>query len=96
MRAVTVCKGMEPLPAAGRGPRQETPRRRKSTCRCRRGAYLRSTMDPRAVKKILVPTDFSELSGEAVQTAVDFAKAFGASVELVHVFVEPAVESIVP
>ena len=31
-------------------------------------------MDPRAVKKILVPTDFSELSGEAVQTAVAFAQ----------------------
>lgn len=47
-------------------------------------------MDPRAVKKILVPTDFSELSGEAVQTAVAFAKVFGASIELCHVFVEPA------
>ncbi len=47
-------------------------------------------MDPRAVKKILVPTDFSELSGEAAQTAVAFAKVFGASIELVHVFVEPA------
>ena len=47
-------------------------------------------MDPRAVRKILVPTDFSELSGEAVQTAVAFAKVFGASIELVHVFVEPA------
>ena len=34
-------------------------------------------MDPRAVKRILVPTDFSELSGEAVQTAVAFAKVFG-------------------
>ena len=47
-------------------------------------------MDPLAVKKILVPTDFSELSSEAVQTAVAFAKVFGASIEMVHVFVEPA------
>jgi nucleotide-binding universal stress UspA family protein len=47
-------------------------------------------MDPRAVKTILVPTDFSELSGEAVQTAIAFAKVFGARIELVHVFVEPA------
>jgi nucleotide-binding universal stress UspA family protein len=47
-------------------------------------------MDPRAVKKILVPTDFSEPSAEALQTAIDFAKVFGASIELVHVFVEPA------
>jgi universal stress protein A len=47
-------------------------------------------MDPRAVKKILVPTDFSEPSNEALQTAVGFARVFGASIELVHVFVEPA------
>jgi nucleotide-binding universal stress UspA family protein len=47
-------------------------------------------MDLRTVKKILVPTDFSELSSEAVQTAVAFSKAFGASIDLVHVFVEPA------
>ncbi len=47
-------------------------------------------MDPRAVKKILVPTDFSEPSNEALQTAVGFARVFGAGIELVHVFVEPA------
>src|SRR5258708_25705381 len=47
-------------------------------------------MDPRTVKKILVPTDFSEPSAQALQTAIDFAKVFGASIELVHVFVEPA------
>ena len=51
-------------------------------------------MDPRAVKKILVPTDFSEPSSEAVQTAVAFAKVFGASIDLCHVFVEP--EYILP
>jgi universal stress protein A len=47
-------------------------------------------MDPRAVKKILVPTDFSAPSDEALRTAVGFAKVFGASIELVHVYVEPA------
>ena len=46
-------------------------------------------MDPRSVKKILVPTDFSETSAEAVQTAIDFAKVFQASIEVVHVMVEP-------
>jgi len=46
-------------------------------------------MDPRAVKKILVPTDFSEASGEALQTAIAFARAFDARIEVIHVFVEP-------
>jgi nucleotide-binding universal stress UspA family protein len=46
-------------------------------------------MDPRAVKKILVPTDFSDASGEAVNTAIAFARAFAARILLVHVFVEP-------
>jgi nucleotide-binding universal stress UspA family protein len=46
-------------------------------------------MDPRTVKKILVPTDFSEASATAVDTAVDFAKVFQAQIELVHVLVEP-------
>ena len=42
-------------------------------------------MDPRSIKRILVPTDFSESSSAAIDTAVDFAKVFGATVELVHV-----------
>jgi nucleotide-binding universal stress UspA family protein len=46
-------------------------------------------MDPRAVKKILVPTDFSDASAEAVSTAIAFARAFSARVALIHVFVEP-------
>ena len=46
-------------------------------------------MDPRSIKKILVPTDFSDLSGRALATAIDFARAFGADIELVHVYVEP-------
>jgi nucleotide-binding universal stress UspA family protein len=46
-------------------------------------------LDPRAVKKILVPTDFSPPSAEAVDTAIAFAKVFGARVEILHVFVDP-------
>ena len=46
-------------------------------------------MDPRAVKKILVPTDFSDASSEALSTAIAFARAFAARIELIHVFVEP-------
>jgi nucleotide-binding universal stress UspA family protein len=46
-------------------------------------------MDPRAVRTILVPTDFSEPSGEAVDTAIAFAQVFHARVELLHVFVDP-------
>jgi nucleotide-binding universal stress UspA family protein len=47
-------------------------------------------MDPRSIKRILVPTDFSETSTEAVATAMAFARAFGASIDLVHVAVEAA------
>jgi len=47
-------------------------------------------MDPRSIKRILVPTDFSEPSSEALTTAIAFARAFGASIELVHVAVETA------
>ncbi|HET6146268.1 MAG TPA: universal stress protein [Polyangia bacterium] len=46
-------------------------------------------MDPRAVKSILVPTDFSDASAEALATAIAFARAFSARVTLIHVFVEP-------
>jgi nucleotide-binding universal stress UspA family protein len=46
-------------------------------------------MDPRAVKKILVPTDFSDASSEALATAIAFARAFSARIEIIHVFVEP-------
>jgi len=46
-------------------------------------------MDPRAVRKILVPTDFSDASSEAVRTAIAFARAFSARVVVIHVFVEP-------
>jgi nucleotide-binding universal stress UspA family protein len=46
-------------------------------------------LDPHSVKKILVPTDFSGPSAEAVDTAIAFAKVFGARVEILHVFVDP-------
>ena len=41
------------------------------------------------LKKILVPTDFSETSKKAVQYALRFAEQFGCEVALLYV-VEPA------
>ncbi|HEX3695342.1 MAG TPA: universal stress protein [Polyangia bacterium] len=46
-------------------------------------------MDPKSVKRILVPLDFSASSDEALSTAIAFARAFSARLELVHVIVEP-------
>jgi len=37
------------------------------------------------IKKILVPTDFSETSRYAMQYAINFAKSFNAELEIVHV-----------
>src|SRR5215831_11541104 len=45
-------------------------------------------MDPKSIKRILVPTDFSAPSAEAEATAISFARAFGATIDLVHVAVE--------
>jgi len=45
-------------------------------------------MDPKSIKRILVPTDFSDPSQEALSTAMAFAERFGATVDLVHVAVE--------
>jgi nucleotide-binding universal stress UspA family protein len=45
-------------------------------------------MDPKTIKRILVPTDFSEPSAEAQSTAISFARAFGAVIDVVHVAVE--------
>jgi universal stress protein A len=45
-------------------------------------------MDPRSWKRILVPTDFSDPSTEALATAVAFAQLSGATLDLVHVAVE--------
>lgn len=47
-------------------------------------------MDPRGWKRILVPTDFSDPSTEALDTAVAFAKLSGATLDLVHVAIEPS------
>jgi nucleotide-binding universal stress UspA family protein len=46
-------------------------------------------MDPRSWTRILVPTDFSDPSTEALDTAVAFAKLSQATLDLVHVAVEP-------
>ena len=46
-------------------------------------------MDPKNIKRILVPVDFSPSADEALSTAIAFARAFSAELELVHVVVEP-------
>jgi universal stress protein A len=45
-------------------------------------------VDPRTVKRILVPTDFSEPAAEALTTAIAFAQLSGATLDLIHVAVE--------
>jgi nucleotide-binding universal stress UspA family protein len=42
-------------------------------------------MDPRNVKRILVPTDFADPSSDALGTAMAFAQISGATLDLVHV-----------
>jgi len=42
-------------------------------------------MEPRAIKRILVPTDFSDPSHDALTTAMAFATEFGGTLDLVHV-----------
>lgn len=42
-----------------------------------------------AVRKILVPVDFSEGAKAAIDLAVTFAKPFGAAIELYHVWQPP-------
>ncbi len=42
------------------------------------------------LKRILVPTDFTDPSNEALATAMAFARMFGATLDLVHVAVEAA------
>jgi universal stress protein A len=44
-------------------------------------------MELRAIQRILVPSDFSDPSNEALSTAMAFAQAFGATLDLVHVAV---------
>ena len=45
-------------------------------------------MNPASIKRIVVATDFSELSAEAIDTAVAFAHQSGAVLDLVHVATE--------
>jgi len=45
-------------------------------------------VDLTALKRILVPTDFSDPSEEALKTAMAFGQTFGATLDLVHVAVE--------
>jgi nucleotide-binding universal stress UspA family protein len=54
-----------------------------------RFAALETAVDSRTIKKILVATDFSESSAQARTTAIGFAQVFKASIEIVHVYVEP-------
>lgn len=42
-------------------------------------------MDPKTVKRILVPTDFTDPSNEALETAISFARVSGGTLDLVHV-----------
>ena len=63
MRAATVWRGMR-LPARRRRGRQAP----GEVCRRPIRDYVRA-MDPKALKRILVPTDFSDRRGEAIETA---------------------------
>jgi nucleotide-binding universal stress UspA family protein len=47
-------------------------------------------VDLRSIKRILVPTDFSDPSAEALGTAITLAQQSGAVMDLVHVAVEAA------
>jgi nucleotide-binding universal stress UspA family protein len=47
-------------------------------------------MNPKSIKRIVVATDFSDLSAEAIETAVAFAQESGAMLDLVHVAAEAA------
>jgi universal stress protein A len=42
-------------------------------------------MEPQTIRRILVPTDFSDPSHDALTTAMAFASAFGGTLDLVHV-----------
>jgi len=42
-------------------------------------------MDNVKIRRILVPTDFSDAAGEAVQAAIVMARAFDAGIEILHV-----------
>ena len=44
-----------------------------------------------AIKRILIPTDFSETSTAAIGYGVDLAERYGASVHLLHVIEKSAI-----
>ncbi len=44
---------------------------------------------PKPIKRILVPTDFSDPSDGALEYARSLASTFGATIDLVHVFDDP-------
>jgi nucleotide-binding universal stress UspA family protein len=45
-------------------------------------------MNPKSIKRITVATDFSDVSSEAIETGVAFARESGATLDLVHVTAE--------
>ena len=47
-------------------------------------------MNLATLKRILVPTDFTDPSNEALETAIELARGSGAMLDLVHVAVEAA------
>jgi universal stress protein A len=47
-------------------------------------------VDLNNIKRILVPTDFTDPSSEALETAIALARGAGATLDLVHVAVEAA------
>lgn len=47
------------------------------------------TANPSQFKKIVVPIDFSDCSRHALTRAIEWAKAFGASVEVLYVWEPP-------
>jgi universal stress protein A len=59
-------------------------------CRQPIRGYILAIVDLTALKRILVPTDFSDPSEEALTTAIAFARMFGATLDLVHVAVDVA------
>ena len=56
-----------------------------------RRVHLQSVMSNQAVafKRILVPTDFGDAAGRAVDVAIDLAKKYGATITLLHVYELP-------
>lgn len=47
-------------------------------------------VDLKTIARILVPTDFTDPSNEAIETAIALARGSGATLDLVHVAVEAA------